>query len=183
MFIRPARAADIPVLCKWDNEPHVIQATSSSGTVVQDDDWEDELAPRDDGTSHWIGQVGDTPIGVMQIIDPARERTHYWGECENNLRAIDIWIGEKEFLNKGFGSRMYLWAISECFAPDEVTAIVIDPLSNNEAAHRFYKRFGFQFVEQRLFDDDSDCFVFRLERKHWEQIREKITLEMPPVWH
>ena len=42
----------------------------------------------------------------MQIIDPLAEPTHYWGEVEPNLRALDIWIGEKDALGRGYGTAM-----------------------------------------------------------------------------
>jgi RimJ/RimL family protein N-acetyltransferase len=73
------------------------------------------------------------PIGFVQIIDPAREESHYWGDCEPNLRAIDIWIGEADCLNKGYGTQMMRLAIERCFADPSVTAILIDPLASNTA--------------------------------------------------
>ena len=38
----------------------------------------------------------------MQIIDPQLRPTHYWGDVEANLRALDIWIGETDALGHGF---------------------------------------------------------------------------------
>jgi len=60
------------------------------------------------------------------------------------------------------------FAIGRCFAEPAVRAILIDPLSNNVRAHRFYRRLGFEFIERRRFDECSDCHVFRLERAVWE---------------
>jgi aminoglycoside 6'-N-acetyltransferase len=37
---------------------------------------------------------------MIQIIDPAQEETHYWGDVEAELRAIDIWIGEESDLDR-----------------------------------------------------------------------------------
>ena len=54
-------------------------------------------------------------------------------------------------------------ALARCFAEPAVTAVLIDPLANNIAAHRFYERLGFRFVERRRFGLD-DCFVYRLDR-------------------
>ena len=142
----------------------VIACVSDSGEIGFDLDWNDELAERDDGTEFFIAEVDGQPIGALQIIDPATERTHYWGAVAPNQRAIDIWIGEEAFLGQGYGTEMMTFAINHCFASKDVTAIVIDPLASNTKAHRFYQRFGFVFVERRLFDEDSDCFVFRLDR-------------------
>ena len=54
-------------------------------------------------------------------------------------------------------------AIARCFAAPGVTAILIDPLASNTAAHRFYERIGFRFFDRRQFGGD-DCFVYRLKR-------------------
>jgi aminoglycoside 6'-N-acetyltransferase len=94
-------------------------------------------------------------------IDPAREETHYWGDCEENLRAIDLWIGEAGDLGKGYGTQMMRLAIERCFADPKVTAILIDPLESNVRARRFYERLGFVALGPRRFGTD-DCVVYRL---------------------
>ena len=125
--------------------------------------WETELGRELDWREHLIAEVDGRPIGFIQIIDPAREETRYWGEVEENLRALDIWIGEADFLGKGYGTQMMRLAIERCFAAPEVTAILIDPLASNTRAHRFYERLGFRRVGRRTFGKD-DCYVYRLER-------------------
>ncbi len=44
---------------------------------------------------------------------------------------------------------------------------LIDPLVTNIAAHRFYESLGFKFTERRQFDEESDCFIYRLDRADW----------------
>lgn len=168
LFIRTASVDDVPTLYRWDEKPHVKRATSNDGSRALDVNWEDELQPRDDGTECLIAEIDSFPIGMVQIINPATERTHYWGIVPGNLRAIDIWIGEEDFIGQGYGSRMMTYAIERCFSEPDVAAILIDPLAGNTKSHRFYRRFGFEFIERRQFDDDSDCFVFRLDRRRWE---------------
>lgn len=148
----------------WDLQPHVISATGDDDGVF---DWEQEL-PREVGWRELlIAEVEGRPIGFLQIIDPAREETHYWGDVAANLRAIDIWIGEAADLGRGLGSEMMRLAIGRCFAAPEVTAIVIDPLKGNVRAIRFYERLGFVPVGERIFETEV-CLVMRLERNGWE---------------
>ncbi len=156
---RKATTSDLELLNYWEKQPHVIAAG-----VDEDWGWEDDLAHESPYYNNLIAMLGTKPIGVVQIIDPAKEETHYWGEVEENLRAIDIWIGEPDMLNKGYGTQMMNLAIEYCFADPKVTAILIDPLVYNKAAIRFYKRIGFEFLEYRTFGKD-DCMVLRLERK------------------
>ncbi len=54
-------------------------------------------------------------------------------------------------------------AIERCFENQDITGILIDPLKSNTNAHRFYERIGFEFLEQRSFDD-TGCYVYELKR-------------------
>jgi aminoglycoside 6'-N-acetyltransferase len=161
LSLRRAIPADTEMLRLWDRRSHVMAAQGEDG----DFDWQSEV-PR---TVPWrdilIAEESGRPIGVIVIIDPAEEETHYWGEIEPNLRAVDIWIGEEDALGKGFGTRMMELAIAHCFAAPQVKAIIIDPLVSNASAHRFYERLGFRNIDRRIFSGVDDCFVYRLNRE------------------
>lgn len=156
--LRPASIADLDLLRHWDEQPHVVESDPND-----DWEWETELLRTPDWREQLVAELDGRPIGFVQMIDPAREETHYWGDVPENLRAIDIWIGEMENTGKGYGSEMMRLALRRCFANPAVEAVLIDPLASNTAAHRFYERLGFRFVERRLFGED-DTFVYRLER-------------------
>lgn len=170
--LRPARAADVPLFDKWDEQPHVIAATSDdpdADQAFEDADWLEDITSDDPASTFYVAEVDGRPIGAMQVIDPALERTHYWGEdCPPNLRAMDIWIGESDCLGKGYGTEMMRIAIDDAFADSVVEAILIDPLNSNTDAHRFYQRMGFRPLGRRMFDDD-DCLVHRLDRADWRK--------------
>lgn len=159
MEFRPARPTDVALLKHWDSQQHVMDCDPDDEW-----DWEVELQREPPWREQWVAELGGTPIGFIQIIDPAEEETHYWGEVAPNQRAIDIWIGEKEHLNQGYGTRMMAWAINRCFSQAGVDSILIDPLKSNTAAHRFYERLGFVFVEERRFGGD-DTYVYVLHRR------------------
>lgn len=162
--LRTATLDDLALLTYWDTQPHVIECDPND-----DWKWEKEL-PRDpDWREQLIAESDGRPIGFMEIIDPALEDDHYWGEIESGFRAIDIWIGEAEDLNKGYGTEMMRLALQRCFSDSNVHTVLIDPLASNKKAHRFYKRLGFKFVEERTFGKD-DCFVYRLERESFKYI-------------
>lgn len=172
--LRPATPDDAPLLAQWDREPHVIAcSTDDPGADIAFGgiEWREELADQSGISFYRIAEVADDgpwrPVGVMQVIDPHLEPTHYWGEIEPNLRALDIWIGPPDALRRGYGTQMMTLALDACFAAPGVTAIVIDPLASNTAAHRFYQRLGFEVVGRRMFDED-DCLVHRLSRETWE---------------
>jgi aminoglycoside 6'-N-acetyltransferase len=158
--LRAATLADLRLLRHWDRQPHVMASTGADDFF----DWEMELPRQVDWRELLIAEIDGRPIGFIQIIDPAREETHYWGDAEENLRAIDIWIGEAADLGKGYGTQMMQLALERCFSDLAVTAVLIDPLFSNLAARRFYERIGFRPVGRRTFGTD-DCMVYRIERK------------------
>ena len=170
--LRPATLADVPHFERWDTQPHVIAATSDNpdaDIAFDDAEWAMEINSSDPNSHYFVGEVRGRPIGAMQVIDPALEHTHYWGQdCPLNHRAMDIWIGEPDCLNQGFGTEMMTIAIDEAFADPAIQAILIDPLNSNTDAHRFYRRLGFKVVGRRKFDDD-DCLVHILDRADWRQ--------------
>lgn len=160
--LRDATLADAKILREWDEKPHLLEAG--------DDDWqwETELPKNPPWRQMLIAELDDKPIGFLQIIDPALEETHYWGDIEPNLRALDIWIGEEDYLGQGYGTQMMTQALERCFEDFQVKAALVDPLVTNTRAHKFYEKMRFKKVDHRWFDED-ECFVYRLERKDWEE--------------
>jgi len=98
--LRKAVPDDLALLRHWDEQPHVIEANPND-----DWDWKRELFGDPDWREQLIAEVDDMPIGVIQIIDPAREDSHCWGDCPNNLRVIDIWIGERAYVGAAGSAR------------------------------------------------------------------------------
>ncbi|MBC8123771.1 MAG: acetyltransferase [Gemmatimonadaceae bacterium] len=156
--LRSATLDDLDLLRHWDEQPHTVASDPND-----DWGWEVELSKTPDWREQLIAEVDGCPIGFMQIIDPAREESHYWGEVPADLRAIDIWIGEEVNLGKGYGTKMMQLALGRCFSSPTASAVLVDPLASNTRAHRFYERLGFRFVENRRFGED-DCRVYRLDR-------------------
>jgi aminoglycoside 6'-N-acetyltransferase len=156
--LRPATLADLSLLERWHREPHLKAA-------LGDDDWQwaTELARNLDWREQFIAEVDGRPVGFLQIIDPAREESHYWGCIEGGYRAIDLWIGEPDALGRGYGTQIVNLAIERAFADPSVEALLVDPMESNTRAHRFYERLGFEYVVCRRFGEDRS-FVYRLRR-------------------
>lgn len=160
--LRKATPEDLSLLRHWDKQPHVIAAAPNDYW-----DWETELLRDPPWRELLIAETNGRPVGFIQIIDPALEDTHYWGEVPAGLRAIDIWIGEETDLGKGYGTEMMHIALARCFEDAAVSEVLIDPLESNHRARRFYERLGFCPVEKRSFEEDL-CMVYRLTRDNWK---------------
>lgn len=171
--LRLATPADLDLLRRWDEQPHVIAARTSD-----DWGWEAELRRLPDWREQLIAEIDGRAIGFVQIIDPRREDSHYWGEVAEDLRAIDIWIGDETDLGKGYGTTMMELALARCFGSPAVSAVLVDPLAVNVRVHRFYERLGFRFVERRYFGED-ECFVYRLDRADYRAAQQHAEPEPP----
>ncbi|MFO7188883.1 MAG: GNAT family N-acetyltransferase [Pseudomonadota bacterium] len=164
LVLRPATAADAPLLRHWDAQPHVFAAKSD-----EDWQWEAELGRCEDWCARFIAERNGRPIGFVQILDAAREPTRYWGEVPEGTLAIDLWIGVESELGRGYGSEMMRQALQRCFDASGTQRVVVDPLAANTRAHRFYRRFGFRPLERRRLGTD-ECLVHALTRAAWEAV-------------
>ena len=165
--LRKAVVADVPMLEGWDRQPHVIAATGS-GDEGFSLDWRKEIPRAVAWRELLIAEADGRPVGCIQIIDPATEETHYWGNAAPNQRAIDIWIGAASDLGRGYGSQMMALAFKRCFGAPAVTMILIDPMASNMRAIKFYKGLGFKPMGRRRFDEDL-CLVMTLSRTDWQK--------------
>ena len=161
--LRLARRSDRSLLEEWDKQPHVIASSGDDGPW----DWDNELGRDVAWQRMYMAELAGRPIGFVQIIDPTEEESHYWGAAPANLRAIDIWIGPADCLNRGYGSAMMRQALALCFDGDGADAVLIDPLAKNARAIRFYQRCGFIPVGPRRFGSDA-CLVMRIDRAGWQ---------------
>jgi aminoglycoside 6'-N-acetyltransferase len=155
------------IILDWEDKDH-LQGTWGGDPEFNDWNWENELPRRnlswryqliaeadDDSDDH--DNDATIPIAFVQIIDPLEEETHYWGvDCEPNLLAIDIWIGDERYINRGYGTQIMIQVLqsSFVFGNRNVSAVMVDPMYDNYAAHRFYQRLGFIPVGSRYFGPD-----------------------------
>ena len=85
LHLRPATTSDLALLRHWDEQPHVLASDPNDDWA-----WEVELTRSPDWREQLIAELSGRPIGFVQIIDPAREESHYWGDVPEGLRALDI---------------------------------------------------------------------------------------------
>ena len=161
MILRPAGPADIEMLRRWEAAPHVAANLGADPPW----DWVSDMASP--AREILIAELDGRPIGFMEILDPARDESGYWGEVAEGVRAVDIWLGAAADLGRGLGTRMMRLALARCFGQAEVSAVLVDPLARNTEAIRFYRRVGFRPVGLRRLGED-DCLVLRIERSDWE---------------
>lgn len=164
---RNATAHDVPLLEQWDQADHIRAIMGDY--EFNEWNWKEEIPRSPPWRQQWVAQIAPTqhsadkrhqlrPIGFVQIINAREEETHYWGvNMEPNVAAVDIWIGEVDCLGQGFGTEMMHQVFRFCFDTWQSKAVVVDPMHDNTAAHRFYVKCGMRPAGYRMFGPDKVC--------------------------
>ena len=165
MHLRPTTSQDYDLIRYWDQQPH-LQGLGGEDEF-NDWDWDNQLGRTVTWREMLIAEIEARPVGFIQIIDCREEETHYWGDdCPEHARAIDIWIGEESDIGRGYGTQMMQLALARCFAHQLCQHVLIDPLTSNTKAHRFYEAMGFKFLGPRQFGPDQ-CSIYQITRADW----------------
>jgi len=161
MYLREARLSDLETLEWWHLQSHIVDAGQG-----KDYKWERELQRKPDWRQQYIAELDGQPIGFVQVYDPYEEDTGRWENMSRKLRAIELWIGEKNNLNKGYGTQIMQQIIAITFSDPDVHALLVDPLMTNKQAQRFYARLGFKFTETKKIYGES-CYILKLRRDQY----------------
>lgn len=141
---RPVEMADMPLLARWLEQPHVAQwwDDAEHGT--------DEIAAamRDPGTRPYIVLHDGRPIGYQQCYDPHAEADHPYRDQPVGTQGIDQFIGEPDFVGRGHGSA-FIRAFVEQLFDQGARRVVTDPDPRNARAIRAYAKAGFSPLDQR----------------------------------
>ena len=133
---RPATLADLELLRRWQQAPHV-------SAWWDDEDPYDDADVADPRVNRWIVSLGHQPFAYMQDY-----AVHGWGEHPFNhlpagSRGIDQFIGLPDMIGKGHGPALIRRRLKALFQQG-VPVIATDPHPENRRAIAAYKRVGFR---------------------------------------
>lgn len=147
-IFQPLTENDISIVTKWFNEPHVVKFYSLRNNWTKEEVYK-KLIPyikQEILVQCFIILNNEQPVGFIQMY-PVKE--FLWPEQDltneiiDHAAGIDIFIGEKKFLGKGFGEKIinkflehYIW--------NNFDYCVVDPNINNVAMLRCSERIGFK---------------------------------------
>ncbi len=89
----------------------------------------------------WHGE----PFAFIQVYD-----ANYTGPSEHpdGVLGLDMFIGKKSFLNKGFGTLMVSELGKSLLKNSQVPYLVIDPQVKNKRAIKCYEKSGFRAAKE-----------------------------------
>ena len=100
-----------------------------------------------------IIEYNNKPIGYIQYYIVDSEEYEIPQEIFSNIVkqnekaiAIDLFIGEDDFRDKGIGTKTLKLLINEIFNDHSINAILIDPKTSNKRAIECYRKCGFKDI-------------------------------------
>ena len=76
-------------------------------------------------------------------------------QADENTAGLDLFIGESDYINKGFGAALLAKFLKEVvFFTKEIAKCIIGPEPENKAAIRYYEKVGFQHFKT-IFNPDE----------------------------
>lgn len=152
---RPVTAADLPMLERWLNAPHVRRwwgepADEVAGIAA---DFDDPAM-----TSFVVFHAG-TPFAYLQAyrIDP---QDLSFGDRPDRTVGIDQFIGPSDMVGIGHGPAMIEAFVKTAFS-EGMERVVLDPHPDNAHAIRAYEKAGFHVFDQRMTEDGPALIMAR----------------------
>jgi aminoglycoside 6'-N-acetyltransferase Ib len=139
--------ADLPMLAKWLNRPHVAEWWADCQTLAEVRD-EYLPTPMDDSTPlPYIVYLASLPIGYIHSYVAAGAGDGWWsGEHDPAVRGIDQFLADADSLGRGIGTQMVREFVEFLFEDPTVTRVQADPAPTNLRAIRCYEKAGFRRV-------------------------------------
>lgn len=149
---------DVTLVEKWLQNAHVKKWYDIPHLGVSIDDWMHEIHERDT-TYNWITyfivNYQNKPIGFCQYYACIDSKDEDFGSLDtNHAYGIDYFIGEEDFLGKGFGKQMIKVLTKYIFTHTNAEEITADIDTNNTASMHVLMACGFD-----LLDDGGSRYV------------------------
>jgi RimJ/RimL family protein N-acetyltransferase len=167
---RKLQLEDLVLLHEWLNLPHVHEFydKDKENTV---EDVEKRYAPKIKGekpTDCYFALYEGKPVGYIQ-----KYFVNDWPELGSYLNyddfvvSVDLFIGNPEFMSKGFGSLMLSEFLNQVvFADLKVSLCMIGPEPSNRRAIKAYEKVGFKHVQTVRIGDEPEMTYIMEVSKH-----------------
>lgn len=161
---RPMTKEDIPFYYKWAEASHVKRSWFTENDSPKEKIL--EYLKSDSFVKPFIISVDSKPIGYIQYYDVSEDK-EFWGNEPKGTYGVDIFIGEVDYLGKGYVQEITQKGCKFMFENVEgATRIVIDPYitkTNKKAVIYYYGKIGFVPVEEREQDGKKVLIMERLK--------------------
>lgn len=174
--LRAIERTDIPRFVRWMNDPEVTQflLMSSPLSFAMEEKWFDEQAQRPPHLGQVLAievRVGDEWVHIgntgLHNVDPI-----------NRTAEFGIIIGEKDYWNRGFGTRAVRLTLQHGFEHLNLNRIYLDVFETNPRAMRAYESAGFTHegvLRKAIFKNGRyiDVMIMSMLQSEWMEAKNK----------
>ncbi len=158
----------LPYWYKWAQKPHVKSVWFLDGYETPDYIHQKIVG---NGYDHpFIICLNNEPIGYICCCDLYAYRTicpkpkGLFTNEEPGTFCMDLYIGEEDFLDKGYGTLIVKAFANYIFELFKAKKLLIDPDINNKRAIRCYEKAGF-IAKETTHDGVTDALVMEFDQK------------------
>ena len=157
---KPLQETDLDLLCQWLDQPHVKEWWSDGLTH---EEIKEKYRQRIGGTIvvPFVAYLDDKPIGFIQYYHASKVGDGWWQDEVDGTVGIDQFIGEADYINRGYGTQMICAFNKMLFENNAINKIITDVDPKNKRAIRCYEKAGFTFVKE-LMTPDGLAYLMQL---------------------
>ncbi len=162
---KPLSETDLPLLADWLSRAHLQKWWREDEITIER--IREKYLPRifgEDDARPFLVYLDYSPVGYIQYYHAWINQDWWPDKPEKGVLGIDQFIGDKNNLDKGIGSRFISEFVQRLFDDPEVTEIRVDPRPDNVRAIRCYEKVGFEKVNQ-INTPDGLAIMMVLNRK------------------
>lgn len=148
---RPMKKDDLALMLKWLTDERILEFydgrdkknTWETICAHYTEQWADELY-------RVIIEYDAMPIGYAQIYRIQGELfdEYHYRKTDEKIYAMDQFIGEPEYWNKGIGTEYCRIICQYLQAEMGADGVILDPRKNNPRAIRAYQKAGFRIIRE-----------------------------------
>lgn len=162
-------APDIDLLHNWLNNKHVHQWYDKDKTNTIEE-VKKRYLPKilgEKSTDCFLACIDNKPFGYVQAY-----RVTDWPEFgdyigyDHQSASVDLFIGDEEYLGKGYGqSMLHQFLKNVVFTDETINTCVIGPEPDNQRAIAVYQKVGFRFKKTvHIPGDDHPTYLMELRK-------------------
>lgn len=147
--IRSLTSNDYLLLYKWLSDDRVLEFYSGRDKHYTYQDIVDKYSKIIPGRIKAIIEYKGKPVGYCQIYRVRGELYSEYGYPESGeiVYAMDQFIGEVDYWNKGIGSSFIKMVFDYLKTIESADAVILDPHVNNPRAVKAYTKAGFRIIK------------------------------------
>lgn len=136
-------AANYKLLKKWLAAPHIQEFWGKGET------WDVSASKylsliNTASVKPFLIYIDKTAVGYIQYYWAHLVGDGWWEDYPPDVVGCDQFVGELNFLGKGFGEKVLSQFLKKLFSDNSINRVIVDPSPENKRAIRCYEKVGFK---------------------------------------